>query len=882
MNAFRRLALAWRALFHREETERDLDEEIRLHLELETERLMQDGVPPEEARRRARVAFGGIEVVKEAHRDGRGVRWLQDAVADARFALRAYRRNPILTATAIITLMLGIGANTAIFSAVNAVILRPLPFPNPDRLVMISEDNPEKEWQRQVAAPANYLDWKERVNAFQDVAAYTPGGGSTLDAGGHPMRVRVRAVTGNYFSVLQVNPKLGRVFTEAETWSTAPPTMVISEPLWRDAFGGDSGVIGRTVSMDGTRVQIVGVMPARFSFAADSVDVWQPMGWDPQNRAQVFFRRAHWLRVIARLKPGLTPEAADAELQTVVRRLQVEYPETNRVMGADLVPLHEFLIGNVRPALLLLQAAVTLLLLIACANVANLLLVQAAGREREASLRLTLGADRSRLVRQALTESLVLATLGGAAGLLLGWWGTRALGALQPAQMLPVTSVSMDWRVLAGLLVLTTATGLLFGLAPAMWNARRVPAEVLKEGGRGGTGRRLRRWGDGLVVGEVAVALMLTVGAGLLLQSFWKLSRVNPGIDARGVLVAGVRLSSAYDSSAKQLAFFDALRERVRALPGVEDAALAVVPPFGGVAYTSDFHIAGRPANEYGSEVGRDFVSPEYFRTLHIPLRAGRFFTAGDRDGAPPVTIISDALARKFFRGENSVGQRLTFDRIPDSNSVWRTIVGVVGDVRQQGLAIEPLIEAYEPAAQNPNVYMTLLARSQGEAIAIAPAIRRVVSDLDQTLALAQVGPLERLQARSIAGQRFIMYLLLVFAVTGLVLAVVGVYGVMAQLGRRRTQEMGIRMALGARTSQVQWLVVRHGLRLVTVGVVLGLVGATGATGAMRDLLYDVTPRDPVTFLTVPVLLALTALAASWLPAAKVSRADPAGALRAE
>jgi putative ABC transport system permease protein len=366
---------------------------------------------------------------------------------------------------------------------------------------------------------------------------------------------------------------------------------------------------------------------------------------------------------------------------------------------------------------------------------------------------------------------------------------------------------------------------------------------------------------------------------GLLLQSFWKLQRVDPGVDARGVLAVGIRLPASYDSTVKQAAFFEALRERARAA-GVTDAALGIVPPFGGVGYTSDFHVAGRPLNDYGSEVGRDYVTPEYFRTLRVPLRAGRSFTSADRSGAVPVVIINEAMARKHFRGQDPVGQRITFDRVPDSTSVWRTIVGIVGDVRQQGLAIEPQIEAFEPAAQQVNSYMTLLVRTGGDAAALAPAIRRVVADLDPTLALAQVQLLERLQARSIAGRRFIMSLLVVFAVTGFALAVVGIYGVMAQLGRRRTQEMGIRIALGARAAHVQWLVVRHGMKLVTGGLVVGLLGATGATRAMRALLFEVTPGDPVTFVTVPALLALTALAASWLPAARASRADPAAAAR--
>lgn len=882
MGLMRGVVLRWRALFRRATTERELEDEVRLHLELETEKNRGLGMPPEEARRAALVSFGGVEVVKEAHRDGRGVRWVEDAIADGRFALRTLRRNPVLSGAAIVTLALGIGANTAIFSAVNAVILRPLPFPHSERLVMLSEDNPEKGWHRETAAPANYLDWKERVRAFEDVAAYTPGGGATLIVRGAPQRVRVRSVTGNYFSVLAVRPQAGRAFEAAETWQTGTAVAVISDALWRDAFGGDTAVLGNTVPLDGTPTQIVGVMPRSFSFAADSVDVWRAMAWDPQNRSQVFFRRAHYVRVVARLKPGITPQAADAEFQTVVRQLQVEYPATNKVMGADLVPLHEFLVGDVRRPLLVLQAAVGLLLLIACANVANLLLAQALGREREAALRLALGAGRARLARQAITESLTLSSLGGVAGLVLGWWGTRALAALQPGGMLPVASVRMDLRVLVAMLVLTTVTGLVFGLAPLLWSRHRVPAEVLKEGDRAGTGQRLRRWADTLVVGEVALALMLTVGAGLVARSFWRLVRVDPGLDPHGVLAVGIDLPAGYDSETAQRAFFDGLRERVRALPGVSDAAEAIVPPFGGVGYTSDFHIAGRPANDYGTEIAHDYVSDGYFRTLRVPLVAGRFFTVADRTGSIPVTIINAVMARKYFPGQDPVGQRITFDKFPDSTSVWRTIVGVVGDVRQTGLEIEPKIEAYEPLGQRVNSYMTLLVRTQGAIAALVPGVRRVVAQLDPSLALAQVQSLERLQARSIAGRRFIMTLLVVFAGTGVLLALVGVYGVMAQLSRRRTREMGIRLALGARASQLQWLVVRHGLQVVVTGLALGLAGAFVATRAIRALLYEVPPRDPATFLMVPAVLACTALIASWLPAVRASRTEPMEVLRTE
>jgi predicted permease len=450
--------------------------------------------------------------------------------------------------------------------------------------------------------------------------------------------------------------------------------------------------------------------------------------------------------------------------------------------------------------------------------------------------------------------------------------------------MLPVANVRMDVPVLVAMVVLTTLTGLVFGLAPVMWNARRVPAEVLKEGERAGTSRRLRHWADLLVVGEVALALMLTVGAGLLVRSFWRLQRVDPGLDPRGVLAVGIDLPKGYDSAATQRAFFDALHERARALPGVVGAAQALVAPFAGsgVGYTSDFHIAGRPANDYGTEVGHDYVTPDYFTTLGIPLRAGRSFTPADRAGSVPVTIINESLARRHFRGENPVGQRITFDKFPDSTSVWLTIVGIVGDVRQRGMALEPLIEAYEPAAQQANSYMTLLVRTQGDVAALAPAIRRIMAELDATVAPDLVRPLERMQARSVADRRFIMCLLLIFAVTGVLLALVGVYGVMTQLGARRTREMGIRLALGARAQQVQWLVVRHGLQVVVTGLALGVAGALAATQAIRALLYEVPPRDPTTFVTVSLLVALTALLASWLPALRASRADPAGVLRTE
>lgn len=884
MSALSGIRARLRALFRRSATEREMDREIGFHIEQETRRNIQAGLTPDEALRRARIAFGGTDWVREEHRDARGTRWIEDAVADTRFGLRSLLRNPVLAATAIITLALGVGANTAIFSVVNAVMLRPLPFPASDRLVKLSEDNPEKHWVQQTAAPANYVDWAERVQAFAGVAAYTPGGHTTLSGDGEAVMFNDASVSGNFFSVLGIPALLGRVFRDDETWAHGTPVAIISDRLWRTRFGGDSTILGRTLQFDEMPTEIVGVVSASYEFPNPKVDVWTPMGWKPTDRSQDWFRRAHWLGVVARLKPGVTLDGADAQFQGVVRQLQIEYPKTNRVMGADLMPLQQFLTGNVRTPLLILLGAVALLLLIACANVGNLLLVQALGRERESALRLTLGAGRGRLIRQALTESLLLSLFGGIVGSALGWAGTRGLTALQPAGMLRVTDVPVDWRLLAYIVVLTTASGLLFGLAPALWRGRRSPAEVLKEGGRSGSGgARIRRWGNGLVVAEVSLALMLTVGAGLLLKSFWNLGQVDPGFDPTNVLTVGMALPQArYDTATKVIAFYDQLQERVRALPGVSGGAAVLLPPLSGGGWTSDYHIGGRPADRYGTEIAHRVASPGYFRVMRVPLKAGRFFTDADRDGAPKVVLINESLARLEFHGQNPLGQQIAFERTVDTGTVWMTIVGVVGDEHQNTLADAPQIEVFQPFAQKPNSFMTLVARTSSDPDGLVPAVRRVIADLDPHVAIATLNTMEHLRSSALATQRFITILLLAFAGAGLLLSTVGVYGVIAQLARRRTREMGIRIALGAPAGEVQWLVVNQGLRLVGFGVLLGTLAALGVTRAMRSVLFGVSPTDPVTFVAVPAILAAAALLASWLPAARASRTDPASTLRFE
>jgi predicted permease len=885
MSAIKGVAARLRAMFLPRSTEQALDEEIRFHIEQETEKNVRLGMSRDAARREALVQFGGLTQVREAHHDVYAARPLEELASDTRYTLRTMRRTPALTAAAILTLALGVGANTAIFSAVNAVILRPLPFPNPDQLYMLWEENPEKGWHRQVAAPANMFDWKEQVAAFGGVMGYSEAfGASTLTDGGEPTIVKPAFGTGNFFSVLGARAALGRTFTDDETWRSGQSVAVLSHRLWRDRFGSDRRIIGRTVQMDGNPVQIVGVMPASFAYPNEAVDLWQPWRWNPNNRQQVFFRRAHWLSVVARLKPGVTPETANAQLQAVVKRLQQDYPETNTSMGAGMTPLHEFLVGDTRLPLLVLLGAVALLLLIACANVGNLMLVKATGREREAALRLALGAGRRRLVRQALTESLVMSVLGGATGVALGWWGTRALQAIQPAGMLRVSRFELDWVVLVYVLAITTVSGLLFGIAPALWSSRRLPLDALKEGGRGGSeSRRIRRWGERLVVGEVALALMLSIGAGLLVRSLLRLQQVDPGFDPNGVLATRVAVPEGrYDTDQKVLSFFAQMEERLRAIPGVQSVAGVSNLSLENSGYTSDFTVEGWPAGTYGSEVAHRRVTPDYFTVMKTPVIAGRAFTADDRSDGPQVAIINEAFARKHFQGQNPIGKRITFDKNPDSTSTWNTIVGVVKSQHQTKLSLEPQIEVFEPLSQSTTLGMFMVLRTAGDPASLGPAVRRTVAELDGSLAIESMRTMNAVRAQSLARERFLTTLLLLFASVGLALAVVGVYGVMAQMARRRVREMGIRLALGAQANDVRWLVVRNGLRLVAVGLVVGTAGALLATRLMQALLYGVASKDPLTFVAVPVVLVATAVVATWVPATFASRADPATALRAE
>jgi putative ABC transport system permease protein len=881
------LRLRLRALLDRRGMETDLADELRFHLDAQTAKYMDEGMSEYDARRRARLAFGSIENVAESHRDARGTRAVEDFVGDVRYATRSLWRDRALTFAGMLTLALGVGATTAVFSAVNAVMLRDLPFREPDRLVQLWEENSERNWYKNVVAPANYFDWREQTNAFDGMAAYTDYLTSvTLLGRGDPQLLSATYVSGNFLDVLGVRPHLGRGFDVGDDWDNGTRPAIISHRVWRTYFQSDPAIVGKSMSLGGRRPwEIIGVMPEELAFPTPTTDVWLPFLFNRADRDQLWFRRAHWMRVVGRLKPGVSQASANASLQTVVKRLERQHPATNTRMGGGITPLHEWIVGNTKRPLLVLLSAAAVLLLIACANVGNLLLVHALGRSRDVALRFALGATRGRVARQALTESLVLSVAGGVAGLALGWIGARALLTMQPTGMLPVTDITIDYRVLIFATALVALSGVLFGMAPAMMATRQSPADALNSSGRTFSGGQVRRWGKYLVTAEVALAAMLTVGAGLLLRSYDRISKVHPGFDPQGVMTASLAIpQSRYDSASKVIGFYSALLDRVQAIPGVERAAAVRQLPVTVLSWSSQIAIEGRPPLDVQTDILHREVLGDYFRVMRVPLLKGRDFAPTDVHETPMVVIINEALAKQFFANEDPIGKRITSDRIPDSSSVWRTIVGVVANERQASLTSPPRAEIFAPFRQDWTRGMTLVVRVRGQRdpITLAAPIRRSVRELDSLLALNTVEPMTAVHSRAMSRERFTSALVLVFAVTGVVLALVGVFGVLAQLVQSRWREMGIRLALGAQRAQVRWLIVRHGMSLLAIGVAAGLIVALGATRILATLLYEISPTDVLTYVGVAVVLGLAGLLAAWIPAWRASAANPARTLRAE
>ncbi|HEX6107349.1 MAG TPA: ABC transporter permease [Gemmatimonadales bacterium] len=792
---------------------------------------------------------------------------------DLRFALRSLARTPGFALAAVATLALGIGANTAVFSVVHAVLLRPLPFEAADRLVMV--------WGRHVtigretASLPDFLDWRRDARRFEGMAAVTQTR-YNLAGDGEPEVIRGARATAALFPLLGVGATVGRVFVGDEERGGASRVVVLSDGFWRRRYGANPDVVGRSIQLSGVPHIVIGVAPPALRLQHD-VDVWAPLVTDT-----TLGRRADFLTVIGRLRPGVTVPQAQEELSTIAARLEREYPESNSGWSAEVIGLQEDMVAGVRPALLVFMGAVGLVLLIACANVANLMLARITSREREVTIRAALGASRRRLARQLLTESIVLALAGGTVGLLLAVWGVQAVRLLEPGTLPRAAEVDLDLEVLGFAIGLALVTGLLFGLVPA-WRVLGGDLHAgLKDGGRGTGASGVQRARAALVLAEVALAFMLLVGAALLLRSFERLQRVDPGFAGQGLLTARIAFPrNGYAEEERRVAFGTELLERLRATPGVRGAALVSDPPLGGNPPAWSFLIGGveQPAPGVVQDALVHFASPDFFSLFGIPLLEGRAFSASDRAGAPPVALIGRALAERYWPGQSPLGQRITFGDPADS-AAWLTIVGVVGDVRQETLAAPTHPQAYIPVAQFAPRTVVVGVRGEGDPLALLPTLKRRLAELDPALPLSEIATMDQVVAATLARPRLNAGLLGGFALAALLLATVGIYGVITYGVVQRTRELGIRMALGAGSARLLREVVSQGLLPVAAGLALGAVGALLGTRVLRSLLFGVGATDPLTFAGVTVVLLLVALIASYLPARRASRADPMVALR--
>jgi putative ABC transport system permease protein len=876
-----RLSSLWRNLSHKARVERDLDDELAAYLELLAEEKVRAGMSPAAARRAARIELGGIEQVKERVRAARIGAFIDTLSLDLRFGVRLLARSPGFAAVAVLALALGIGANAAIFSAVDGVLLRPLPYPQAGRLVLVSSHFSRSNFPYGNLCLADYLDWRAGNRAFEDPAVFQRRR-FDLTGSNEPEQVGGAAVTAGFFSALRARPLLGRVFRSGEDGSAKERLAVLSESLWRRRFGGNPRVIGQAVGVDGNLATVVGVMPSGFHFPRPDSEVWTNLVFEPPTRRGPFFYRG-----LARLMPGVTLTQAQAELDAIAGRVELADRWSSR-LTFPLQPLREAIVGDARPALLVLFGAVSLVLLIASVNVANLLLARATAREREMAVRLGLGAGRARLLRQLLTESGLLALTGGAAGVAVAAGGIELLRVWNPGNLPRIEDVRLDAGVLGFTLLVSLLTGVLFGLAPALQSSRADLAESLKQGGRGtsaSAGRRRTR--AVLVVSELALSLLLLAGAALFVRSFVLLQRVETGfvVPPTRILTLQISPSAAkYRDNKICIAFYERLLERVRHLPGVESAALSDSLPPDREGNADTYVIAGRPLvpGELNPITSAPTVSADYFRTLGIPLLKGRFFDRGDRLDSPPVAIISAGMARREFAGRDPIGERIKESGPELSGSPYMEIVGVVGNTRYLGLASPHDAAYYQASAQNGGQKQFLVVRSAAAAAGLAPLLRREVRSVDRDVVVGDVSTMEQALSDSVAQPRFRTLLLAAFAAVAVLLAAIGVYGVIAYSVAQRTHEIGMRMALGARRSDVLRLIVGQGAGLALAGIGIGLAGALALTRLLANLLFGVSATDPLTFILVPLLLAAVALAASLIPAHRAASIDPHVALKYE
>jgi putative ABC transport system permease protein len=886
---FSDLLIRLRALFRRSVVENDLNDELGFHFDQQVEKLVASGLSLPEARRRARLAFGGSDQIKEECRDARGVRFLETLAQDIRYALRSLRRSPGFTSVAVLTLALGIGANTAIFSMVYGVILRPLPFKDAGRLYTLWERNQQMGYEQNAPAAGNFRDWRDRNSAFEHIAAFDASRTFNLSGSSEPERVDGAAVSPALFDLLRVAPVIGRTFSSQEDQLGQDHVVLLGYGLWQRRFNSDPSIVGKLITVDGTNSTVIGVMPPGFQFPGDTgtisnvftaplAQLWVPLALTPQAWSA---RSAHFLQVIGRLKPEVPVGQAQAEMDSIEQQLVKEYPQAYIGSDVKLVRLDAQVVGSFRAVLLVLLGAVAFVLLIGCTNVANLLLARATSRRREVAIRAALGASRPRLLRQLVTESLVLATVGGALGALTATVGISLLKLILPDDFPRTSDIHLDIAALIFTALASVITGLIFGLAPAFQGSRTDVTESLKEGGRGSDGAVRNRLRSVLVVSEVALALILLIGTGLMLRSFVRLQQLDPGFKPDHLLTMEISLPDARYPDPKKAAFFNEILERIRALPEVQSAGAIGHLPLGGQIESYDMAVPGGAElpNEHANP-SCHVVMPGYFEALKIPLVEGRYFDERDGAESPHSFIINEIVARNLFPNEDPIGKRLQMG----FNGFSGEVVGVVRNTRHLSLDAAPDEEVYTSYLQAPfwNA-MTLTVRTAGsDPLGTARPVQELIRAIDKDQPVSKIRSMDDVMGASVAGPRFRTLLLGMFGLSALSLGAIGIYGVMSYSVSQRTREIGIRIALGAGRPQVTHMVLRQGLVLTLIGLGIGLVGAISLTHLLSTMLYDVRPTDPLTFVGITLVLTVVSLLANYLPARRATRIDPIVALRCE
>ncbi|MGA2596641.1 MAG: ABC transporter permease [Bryobacteraceae bacterium] len=877
-----RLTSLLRNLFHRKRYESDLDAELRTYLDQLTDEKLHTGMGQDEARRAARLELGGLQQVKEQVRQVRTGQLLEEFLHDLRYGARTLRKNPAFTVVAILALALGIGANTAMFSVAYGILLRPLPYAHADRVAVVFMNYFPRDFKFGTMCIRDYQMWKENNRAFENPSLFR---GLRMDIGGRegvPEQVQGASVTAGFFSTLQVPPLIGRTFAAGEDQPATGSLAVLSESIWRKRFAASSAVLGDTILVNGAPSTVIGVMPSDFRFPHRTTEVWTNLLLNPPARYGPWFYRG-----VARLKPGITLQQAQAETNDIGRRMMQQNPYYKR-LNLPVVGLREALLGTtLKPAIQVLLAAVGLVLLIAVVNVANLMLARATVREREMALRLSLGARRSRLIRQLLTESVLLAIMGGTAGLALAWAGIEMIRIWNPGDLPFIDSVRLDLGALAFMVLVSIFTGVLFGLASAFQSARADLNSTLKQGGRASSaGRNRGRTRAVLVISEIALSLLLLVGAGLLLRSFVNLQQVTGGFSTPPRQLLTILISPGnrkYNDERAGLAFYDEVLRRVRGVPGVEIAAVTDSLPPDRQGDADTFGIEGQTLapGVINPIISAPHAGPDFFRALGIPLIQGRYFNENDNQNSTPVAIVSEGFARSFFPNQRVLGKRIR-ESGPELGNQWMEIVGVVGNVKYLGLTVDTDPAYYMPFAQSYGPRTTLIVRSSGDAAKLAEPLRRGIQSLDPGVTLAQIGTMEQAMATSVSQPRFDTMLLALFAAIALLLAAVGIYGLIAYTVAQRTHEIGVRMALGAAQADVVRMVLQQGALLAAVGIALGLTGAFALTRLLKSMLFGIGVTDALTFAAAPIGLLLVVLLATAVPALRATRISPDAALRWE